>query len=152
MPNKHIDITLKAQAFTLVEFAEYNMLQAAEVTGISVQTISQACKKAQALGFDWETCPAVWDEFFTAAARSGRPAKATEEVKQQLRATVEKSHDITLDELANSLPIGRTTIARVLKALNMHKCKPTTKPSLTAKMQKDRLDFCLLYKDKDLEW
>lgn len=152
MPNCHIDLSLKAQAFTLVEFAHFSVKKASDITGIARSTISGFCLRAREMGFDRIGNARLQDAFFEAASRSGRLPIATEDVKQELLAQIKKTREINLTNLAEVLPVGRTRIARLLKEAGLRKCKPTMKPGLTSTMRQRQLEFCLEYQDKGLEF
>lgn len=152
MPNRHIDLSLMAQVFTLVEFASFSVKKASETTGIACSTIFSYCKKARELGFDSSKNLHLQDEFFESGHRSGRPIVATEEVKHQLIEAVKKEQDLNLDALAAPLPIGRTIVAVILKQTNIHKCKPSMKPGLMVAMKLRRLEFCLEHVGKGIEF
>ena len=66
MPNRHIDITVKAQAFTMVEFGGLSLHKVSDILKISRSTIKVYCDRARELGFDRETNPVVQDTYFQA--------------------------------------------------------------------------------------
>jgi hypothetical protein len=131
-----------------------------ELTGISISQINRIYSRAVGRGFEPNVIPLViLDEHLTDAPRSGRPTKQTEENRQLVISKVTLDRygrertcaDIAVDLSQIGIEISGSTIRRILKNAGFRKTKPTRKPGLTAKMKKERLDFCLAHKDWTLE-
>jgi hypothetical protein len=101
----------------------------------------------------------ILNEHLVDAPRSGRPTKQTEENRQLVISKVTLDRygrertcaDIAADLSKIGIEISGSTIRRILKNAGFKKTKPTRKPGLTAKMKRERLEFCLAHKDWSLE-
>jgi hypothetical protein len=93
------------------------------------------------------------------APRTGRPVKATEEIKQQVKEVVSRNSSTrqwSTQAIANAIQtatfkISAKTIWNILHSLGFSPCKPTYKPGLTKEAKAVRLKWCLEHKDWTLE-
>jgi transposase len=129
------------------------------LTGLTESTVNRIYGRAREAGFDKHARPLrIEDSHLTDNPRSGRPSKQSKNEEQILnivrrdRYGREKScADIAGDLSLSGVEISATTIWRVLHAAGFHKTKPTRKPGLTARMKKERLDWCLARQHWTLE-
>ncbi|KAL5610411.1 hypothetical protein FOBRF1_006528 [Fusarium oxysporum] len=156
------DIATRALAVTLKapSGAAKTTIEIHALTGIAVRTINSIYARAIARGFEPNERPLrLRNEYLEDAPRSGRPRKQTEEAKDLIVAKVSRDRygreksaaDIAGELSLQGIDISKTTVKRNLKAAGYRKTKPTRKPGLTKKMQKERLDWCTAHRDWSVE-
>ena len=147
------DICTRAQALTMKIYGSTNAdIQAA--TGMSVSRIKAVVQEARKRGFNETKSRTILNIYLKDAPQSGRPTKCTSTKIQEVIEKVRRDRygrEKSTQQLALDTNISTKTVWRILKSQNFHKTKPTCKPSLSAQMKKDRLEFCLHYKDWTLE-
>ena len=121
------------------------------VTGISETRIKNLVKIARERGFDETKDRRILNIYLKDRDQLGRPKKRTSaKIKQVLnliRYNQYSREKSTLQLSLNAGDIGALIVWRILYLLNIRKTKPIHKPGLIAQIKKDRLKFCLRYKD-----
>jgi len=155
----HTDIATRALIVTLKAGVQDKPMTTKDLiclTGLPKSTINNIYARAIEQGFDPAKRPIkLLDKYLEDASRSGRPSKNTEENRQLILNKVHLDHyrqEKTCAQLAGNLSqlgikISRQTISKILKRMGFKKTKPTQKPSLTQKMRKEHLTWCLIHKD-----
>ena len=104
----HFGVSIRAQVLTHKEHTQLKNDEITAITGVQKSEIQNIMKRAKLRGYKKEQ--QLQDSFFNDAARSGAPVKASEEVAEQVKATISKDR--------NSRTLTAVAIARRLKALN----------------------------------
>lgn len=148
----HTDIATRALVVTLKAEGR-TTLNIAERTTLNPRTIDRIYARAIDAGFDPAAKPlTICDAYLADKPRSGRPTKQDEETKIEVVRLVRVDRygrEKTCADLAGDLSshfgreISETTVGRMLRDAGFRKTKPTRKPGLTARMRKERLDWCL---------
>jgi hypothetical protein len=125
------------------------------ITGIKPRSVNHLVDKALERGFDPQTSPVILDSYVSDALKPGRPSKQDEHkdvVLEKVRAN-RYGREMTCAYISADFRgvISPMTVWRILRAAGMKKTKPTRKPGLTEKIRRERLQFCLRYKDWTLE-
>ena len=146
MPTKSMSIAHRAQALALLEVG-IPLDRICAITKLSKPTIYRIRRVAKNRGYDAAMDTVFKDEFFTDAARSGRPRIFDRETEHALLGYVEADRagrESTVYELAREFGMSHSTAWRILR-------KPTWKPGLTQEMQAARLQFALDHQHWTLE-
>jgi transposase len=153
MPDRHIDISTKAQALSLKLYGATNA-EIFEATGIPQSTVSRILSKAKIRGFNPEESKLIKDEYLVDAERSGRPKKVDKSMKAVIsrvktdRYGREKTCQMIANELGN---LSAMTVWRILRSAGMRKTKSTRKPGLTPAMKAARLAWAKKHENWELE-
>jgi transposase len=95
------------------------------------------------------------DIYVQDAARSGRPKKQTDIIKEEVLSKVrtdQYGREKTCTQIAAEVGgVSDTTVWRILRASGLKKTKPTRKPGLTEVMKKAHLQFALDHQDWTLD-
>ena len=154
-PRCQHDLGTRIQALTLLEAAT-GVPWITQLTGISKSAIYRLRSTAIARGYDPTISSKLLLAYVEDAPRSGRPKKATEEVKELIIATV--SHNSSTRQwscqriaykISTSVPggISAQTVYWILRQSGFKPSKHTWKPSLTLAGKALRLKWCLEHKD-----
>lgn len=152
------DVGTRLQALCLLE-NKIPITEIISITGISKPSIYSIRKTAIARGYNPQESRKLLIAYVTDAPRSGRPPKATTEVKEQVKQTITKnstSRQMSTQAIANkvletSVHISAKTVWNILHLLGYSACKPTYKPGLTHEAKAARLRWCIEHKDWTLE-
>ena len=148
------DIGTRIQALTLLE-NKFPIAQITEITGVSKSQVYSYRRTAIQRGYNPQVDKRLLISYVEDAPRSGRPVKATEEVKKQLVEVVTKNSTTrqwSTQKIANAIAligtkISARTVLNILNSLGYSPCKPTYKPGLTIEAKATRLKWCLDHKD-----
>jgi hypothetical protein len=151
----------RIQALCLLQ-SQTPLAMITEITGISKSSITQLRRNAIARGYDITKSKKLLLAYVEDAPRSGRPIKATDEVKKKVVETVSKNsttRQLSTEGIAyliNTSPdivnqISARTIWNILHSLGYGNYKPTYKPGLTKEAKAVRWAFCKKYEDWTLE-
>lgn len=125
------------------------------ITGMTPRTVNHLVDTALERGFDPQASPPViLDIYVSDAPKPGRPSKQNEHKDTVLEKVRENRYgrEMTCEYISTDLGnISPMTVWRILRAAGMKKTKPTRKPGLAEKMKRERLQFCLRYKDRTLD-
>ncbi|CAE7020995.1 hypothetical protein PTT_10966 [Pyrenophora teres f. teres 0-1] len=134
--------------------------QISELTGVNPRTVDRVYSRAIAAGFEPNVLPLkILPHHVEDAPRSGRPAKQTEEVKEQIFQQVPRDRhgrektcaDVTGGLSLKGVEISASTVWRVLREAGYKKTKPMRKPGLTQEMRSARLKWAIDHRDWTLE-
>ena len=123
-------------------------------TGMSVSRIKSVVQEARKRGFDETKSRRILDIYLKDTPWSGRPTVRT---SAKIQEVIEKvccdryGREKSTEQLALDTNISAKLVWQILKSANFCKTKPTYKPGLIAQMKKDRLEFCICYKNWTLE-
>lgn len=153
------DVGTRLQALALLEMS-IPVATICDITGISESAIYRLRTNAKTRGYNPQQSKRLVLAYIQDAPRSGRPIKATQEVKKSVVETISKnsttrqlSTQAIIDCVNKSLDIkisARTTY-NILKSQGYGYFKPTYKPGLTREAKAIRLKWCLDHKDWTLE-
>jgi len=149
----YYDTATRAQALTLKLIGLTNK-EIEERTGLKPRTVSDLLDRAVERGLDLNA-PRILDCHVANAAKTGRPSKQAqfeEEVIKKVRSN-RYGRELSCAQISYELDsrISPITVWRILRKAGFKKTKPTRKPGLTAKMRKERLEWCLAHKDWTLK-
>jgi hypothetical protein len=140
-------ITLKAIGFPNKEIRQD--------TSIKPRTINSIYDRAIKRGFDPNAeQPIIRDTHVQTGYRSGRLAKQTEEIKENILNKVRQDRydrEKTCAYIAAEVGISPMTVWRIPRKAGLKKTKPTRKPGLTKRMKEERLAFCYQHEHWTLE-
>lgn len=153
------DYETRLQALTLLEM-NVPIAQIQEITGIPKRTIYDYRKTTIQRGYNSQESKKLVLAYIEDAARSGRPPKATEEVKQTVVGVLEKNsttRQLSTQALTNIVnkslgkPISARTTYNILRSYGYSNYKPMYKPGLTLESKSTRLTFCLAHQHWTLD-
>ena len=153
------DIGTRIQALTLLEYGVH-WAEIVEITDVSKSAIYRLRTTAKTRGYKPEEDKRILKEYVTDAPRLGRPAKATEDVKQQVVKIISQNsttRSLSTQAIANLLAsscninISARTVWNILSALGYGNYKPTFKPGLTNTAKDVRYKWCKDHEDWTLE-
>ena len=152
------DAGTRLQALALLE-NNVSVTRIVEITSISKPSIYGLRKTVILQGYNPQESLKLFLEYVTNAPQSGRPIKATVEVKEAVKTIVTKNsttRQLSTEMIANkliasSVHISAKTVWNILKSLGYSSQKPTYKPGLTNQAKAVRLKWCLEHKDWTLE-
>jgi transposase len=153
------DLGTRLQALTLLE-NKTSVPIITKITGVSKSQVYGLRQQAIARGYNPAESQKLLLAYVEDAPRSGRPIKATEEVKDKVVAIISKNsstRQMSTQLIASSLnltlntTISARTVYNILKSLGYGSFKPTYKPGLTKEAKATRLKWCLEYQHWTLE-
>jgi transposase len=152
------NVGTRIQALCLLEFGVH-WSQIVEITGVSKASIYRLRATAIARGYKPEEDKRLLIEYVEDAPKSGRPIKATEDVKAEVVKVISKNsttRSLTTQAIANILAssninISARTVWNILSSLGYGYFKPTTKPGLTLLAKDVRYKWCKEHEDWTLE-
>jgi transposase len=140
----------RAQALTL-KLAGVSNAKITSITGIKTRNLNLLYQKVISYSLDPSENTKLLDIHVQDAARSGRPKKQTDTIKEEILSKVRTdrySREKTCTQItAGVRGVSDTTVWRILQASGLKKIKPTHKPGLTEAMKKARLQFALDHQD-----
>jgi transposase len=136
------DNATRAQALTL-KLAGFSNAKITSITGIETRTLNKLYQKAISRGLDICEDAKLLDIYVQDTARSGRPKKQTDTIKEKVLSKVQTDRygrEKTCTQIATKVGgVSDTMVWRILQASGLKKTKPTRKPGFTKAMKKAQL-------------